>query len=286
MKIKEIFRKLFGASPENGSLRETIEELIEEDDESESELRSQEKKLLANVIRMAEMTVDDVMMPRADIIGASIDSSYKDLLQLYSKTGFSRLPIYGDTLDDVIGCINVRDLLTLAPDFADTDLKPLIREVLFVPASMRLIDLFLQMRASRIHMAIVVDEYGGVDGLVTAWDVLQELLGDDDTAESYEAKQNIAKLSDGSSIISARMELEDFEVTFGPILTDKEREDEEYDTVGGLITALVGRVPGRKEVIKHPSGFEFEILEADPRRVIRVRVYDKHYSKRAENDAE
>lgn len=282
--IKHWFRKKLGWGEDaNSSIREVIEELIEEEaSQEESGLSDQETKMLSNVLKMRELNVEDVMVPRADMIAIHEAADYKEVMQSYQKTGFSRFPVYRDTLDDVIGCINVRDLLTLAPDFEGSDIKSLIKEVLFVPHSMHLIDLLIDMRATRIPMAIVVDEYGGVDGLVTAWNVLEELLGETDETESEEASSQVTHLSDGSSIVSARMELDDFENEFGKFLTDEERLEEENDTVGGLVMSLVGRVPTRKEIIKHPSGIEFEILEADPRRVIRVRVYNKMLKKHPE----
>lgn len=235
---------------------------------------------------MQAMTVDDVAIPRADIVSASVNDSYQAILDLYTKTGFSKFPIYGETLDDVLGYLNVQDLLKFAPDFKEVNVQPLIKEVLFVPESMQLMDLLLQMRATRVPLAIVVDEYGGVDGLVTLWDVVQELIGETDDNVGADASNQVTKLSDGSVIANARMELEDFEIQFGPFLTVEERKEEENDTLGGLITSLIGRVPTRKEIITHPSGIEFEILEADPRRIIRVRVHFKNRKESEASDAE
>ncbi len=277
--ILKILRK--PSSDKEGSIRETIEELIDEESEEQSELTEHEKKLLSNVLSMQELTVDDVAIPRADMVSASVADNYLSILDLYEKSGFSKFPIYGETLDDVLGYLNIQDLLRFAPDFDKVEIEPLIKEVLFVPESMQLMDLLLQMRATRVQMAIVVDEYGGVDGLVTLWDVVQELIGETDDEETADKSTQTTKLSDGSLIANARMELEDFEKEFGPFLTDEEREEEENDTLGGLITSLIGRVPTRKEIIAHPSGIEFEILEADPRRIIRVRV---HFKNRKESE--
>lgn len=281
--ILKILRK--PASDKESSIRETIGELIEDETQEQSELSEHEKKLLSNVLSMQELTVEDVAIPRADMVSACIDDSFKQILETYSKTGFSKIPIYGETLDDVLGYLNVQDLLKFAPDFKQPNIQPLIRDVLFVPESMQLMDLLLQMRATRAPMAIVVDEYGGVDGLVTLWDVVQELIGETDDSDSPDSNKNITKMSDGSIIANARMELEDFEAQFGKFLTDAERKEEENDTIGGLITSLVSRVPTRKEIITHPSGIEFEILEADPRRVIRVRVHFKHRKESEGTDA-
>lgn len=271
--ILKILRK--SSSDKEGSIRETIEELIDDESEEQSELTEHEKKLLSNVLNMQTLTVDDVAIPRADIVSASIHDTYQAILEIYAKTNYSKIPIYRDTLDDVLGYLNVQDLLKFAPDFKDVTLQPLIKEVLFVPESMQLMDLLLQMRATRVQLAILVDEYGGVDGLITLWDVVQELIGETDEPDSGAVNNEVTKLSDGSVIANARMEIEDFEDKFSPFLTKEERE-EENDTLGGLIMSMIGRVPTRKEIISHSSGIEFEILEADPRRIIRVRVYFKN----------
>lgn len=157
--ILKVLRK--PSSDKEGSIRETIEELIDEESEEQSELTEHEKKLLSNVLSMQELTVDDVAIPRADMVSASISDSYLSILELYAKTGYSKFPIYGETLDDVLGYLNIQDLLRFAPDFDKVEIQPLIKEVLFVPESMQLMDLLLQMRATRVQMAIVVDEYGG-----------------------------------------------------------------------------------------------------------------------------
>lgn len=264
------------SSEKEGSIRETIEELIEEESEEQSQLTENEKKMLSNVLKMQELTVDDIAIPRADMVCASVDDDYKKVLELYAENGFSKIPIYGETLDDVQGYLNVQDLLTFAPDFKNVKIKKLVKEVLFVPESMQLMDLLQQMRATRVPLAILVDEYGGVDGMATLWDVVEELIGESDDTENPDASRQITHLSDGSIIASARLELEDFEKEFGLFLTDEERKEEENDTIGGLVTSLIGRVPTRKEVITHPSGIEFEILEADPRKIIRVRVHFKN----------
>lgn len=276
-KIKDIARRFKRSSSEKeGSIRETIEELIEEESEQHSELTEHEKKLLSNVLKMQELTVDDVAIPRADMVSVSINDSYLSILELYAKTGLAKFPVYGETVDDMLGYLNIQDLLKFAPDFKSVDIKSLLKEVLFVPEAMQLMDLLLQMRATRVPVAIVVDEYGGVDGLVTLWDVVEELIGETPDEDNDDKSKKLTYLSDGSVIASARMEIEEFEQELGPFLTEEEREEEENDTLGGLIMSLIGRVPIRKESISHPSGIEFEILEADPRRIIRVRVHLKN----------
>src|SRR5262249_31873975 len=184
--------------------------------------------------------------------------------------------VYRDSLDDVIGFLHVKDLLTsrAAPPGVDPrafDLKALTREVLFVAPSMRVLDLLLQMRLSRVHMALVVDEFGGIDGLITIEDVVEQIVGEiEDEHDVAEAPKLIPR-PDGTLIADARTPIEEFEAKVGPVLTAEERE-QDIDTLAGLVVSLTGRLPSRGELISHPSGLAFEVLDADPRRIKRLRV--------------
>ena len=189
---------------------------------------------------------------------------------MISETPFTRLPVYHHTLDDLLGHIHVKDIALHAKN-SDFNIRNIIQQVLFVPPSMRLLDLLLQMRSTQIPMAYVVDEYAGVDGLVTSWDIIREILGDLQDDHTPEISSQITSLDDGTYIIDARLLVEDLEERVGKILTDEERQ-EDIETVGGLIMYLAGRVPDRKEVISHSSGIEFEVLEASPRSITRLRL--------------
>ena len=218
--------------------------------------------------------VDDVAIPRTDIIGLPIDSSMADVINAFKSSGYSRLPLYNETLDDALGMVHLKDV-ALTYGFAGRrktiDLKSLMRPVLFVPPSMPLGVLLQKMQAERKHMALVVDEYGGVDGLVTIEDLVEQLVGEiedeHDTAEAAEWR----KTAPNVYMCQARADLKAFEKVLGVDLASDD-QDEDIDTIGGLIFMLAGRVPIRGEILPHPSGYQFEIVDADPRRIKRVRV--------------
>ncbi|MGI4851621.1 MAG: hemolysin family protein [Janthinobacterium lividum] len=267
--IDRLFKLL--SRKNSDSIRETITELIQETPSEESSLNFEERALLSNVLSLRDLSVDDVKIPRADIIAVPADISYPALIKLMSETPFTRLPVYQTNLDDIVGHIHVKDIaLHVQSDHFDT--HKIIQQVLFVPHSMRLLDLFLQMRATQIPMACVVDEYGGIDGLVTSWDIIREILGDLQDDHTPEISSQITKLNNGAYVIDARVSIKDLEDHIGKILTQEER-DEDIDTVGGLIMYIAGRVPHRKEVISHASGIDFEVIEASPRSINRVHLY-------------
>ena len=263
------FKRLEG----DGSIRNTIEELIEDTEEADTSLNTAEKIIITNILNLKDEAADDLCIPRVDITAVSLGTSYAELTQLFSEKQVTRMPVYRETLDDVVGYIHIRDVLASGAKHQTINHEKILQEVLFVAPSMRLMDLLLQMRATQIPMAIVVDEFGGVDGLVTAWNIINEIIGDIEELDGDSpTKAAMTRMSDGSVLISARMDIDDFEAEFGPVLDDEEREEDEIDTVGGLVFYLAGRVPGIKEIIPHPNGITFEILEADPRRVKRLRV--------------
>ena len=260
--------------PHEEKLRDAIEELIEESETTNGEntnSENQESGLLKNVLKFTALTARDVMVPRADIIAASEDVTLPELIELVKDHGHSRLPIYKDDLDNVIGIIHIKDLLPhmLAPE--RFSLQSLLRDAIFVVASIRVMDLLLQMRLSRAHMALVVDEFGGIDGLITIEDMLEEITGE--IEDEHDQIRHVAPviLQDGTCYADARTTIDDFEERVGNILTEEERQSD-IDTLGGLIMSLTDRVPARGELVLHPSGLAFEILDADPRRIKRLRI--------------
>jgi CBS domain containing-hemolysin-like protein len=258
--------------PRNGeALRDTIEELIEEREDPEAQIQPDERVLIKNILNLHDQTVEDVMLPRADIVAIDAETSLQETVAIMVKAGHSRCPVYRGTLDDTVGMIHIKDILpflTMAePSF---DLAASVRRVLFAAPSMRVLDLLLQMRNTHIHMALAVDEYGGIDGLVTIEDLVEEIVGDIEDEHDEPDLPTIAVRDDGSLTADARVTIEEFEELAGPLLDAEERE--ELDTLGGLVFALAGRVPGRGELIAHPSGAEFEIVDADPRRIRRLRI--------------
>ncbi len=252
-------------------LRTTLAELVERENTDTPTISDAERQIIENAISLNELTVADVMAPRADIDGVDVADGVQGAVQKARQTYHSRLPIFRGELDDTIGMIHVKDLMVaMTGDPPVTEIEPLLRDVLFVVPSMRVIDLLLQMQVSRTHMAIVVDEYGGVDGIVTVEDIVEEIIGEMRDEHDDEATPELVDESGGTIIADARASLEDFEERVGFVLTEDERE--EIDTVGGLAVTLIGRVPTRGEIIGHPSGVEFEVLEGDPRRVRSLRI--------------
>jgi CBS domain containing-hemolysin-like protein len=262
--------------PGNGeaTVRETLEELFVERQEDSIPIRPDEKTLIANVLALRDRTVRDIMVPRADIVAVEAATPLADLMDIMGRVNHSRIPVFRKTLDDIAGMVHIKDVVDFEGrrDAADqVPLAGLMRAVLFVAPSLRVLDLLLRMRGSRTHMALVVDEYGGVDGLVTIEDLVEEIVGEIEDEHDKAAPPYIRRLPDGSFEADARATLEDVEKQLGAKLVDKEQEDE-INTLGGLVFTLIGRVPSRGELIRHPSGLEFEVLEADPRRIRRLRV--------------
>jgi len=254
------------------TLRETIEELIEETEaEDDAPISEDESALLRNILQLRNLTAYDVMVPRADIAAVSTDIELADLVRVMSTKGHSRLPVYRETLDDVVGMVHIKDVLTCLIGDRPFDLKSILREVLFVAPSMRALDLLLQMRLARIHMALVIDEFGGIDGLTTIEDVVEEIVGEIQDEHDVEQGPTMLARPDGSLIADARTTIEEFERRVGPVLSEEEREHD-IDTLGGLVFALTGHVPTRGETVTHPSGIVFEVIEADPRRIRRLRI--------------
>jgi CBS domain containing-hemolysin-like protein len=259
-------------------IRESLEEVIEESDRQSTELSPQERRMLSNLLKFGELRVGDVMVPRADIVAVEEQTSLKELIEGLRKEQHSRLPIYRETLDDPIGLVHIKDLLSLVEigedgvmHWPDVPIAKIRRNLLFVPASMPALDLLLQMQTTHMHLALVIDEYGGTDGLVSIEDLVEEIVGDiDDEHDVAEAPQ-LKVLPDGGWEADARLDLDDFREQTGLEL-GLEGEDEEVDTLGGLVASVLGRLPQRGEIVPHPSGLEFEVLEADPRRVKRLRV--------------
>jgi CBS domain containing-hemolysin-like protein len=223
------------------------------------------------------LRVADVMTPRADIVAVEVSSPFEAVVAQFTEAEHSRMPIYRETLDDPVGVVHVKDVFRLLasdekrPASADQILHRLRREALYVPASMRAADLLLRMRTSRIHMALVIDEFGGTDGLVTMEDLIEAVVGEIDDEHDDAQVSSIVARPGGLFEVDARAPLEDLEAVLDRDLAPPDME-EDIDTVAGLVVALAGRVPQRGEVIAHPAGFDLEVVEADPRRVRRVRV--------------
>jgi CBS domain containing-hemolysin-like protein len=256
------------------TLRETLEELIEENEEEgkrSGEFTEEERSLLLNALSFGELQVLDVMVPRADIKAIEVGADIGSVIAAMREAMHTRLPVYRNTLDEVIGMVHIKDMLPFWGDGAEFQLERIKRETLFVPHSMRVLDLLLQMRDTGVHMAIVVDEYGGTDGMVTIEDMVEEIVGEIQDEHDKILPPRITELADGTLEADARVEVEDLEKQLGLSLLDEERR-EDVDTLSGLIFTLLDRLPARGEVVHHPAGIDFEVIEADPRRIKRLRI--------------
>jgi len=270
-------RSLLGRKTQEPTLRESIAELmLEAAEEPEaqsapSELNRQERLLIQNVLRLRETTADDVMVPRADIVAMRADLTLEQAIAQIRDDGHSRLPVYREQLDEIIGMVHVKDLFPYVGRPEAFSLEAILRKPLMVAPRIRVLDLLLQMRQQRVHLALVVDEYGGIDGLVTIEDLVETIVGEIDDEHDDEETPMVTERPDGTLDLNARLPVEDFEKRMGPVLSEDER-DADIDTVGGLVFTLAGRVPAKGEVISHPSGLEFRILDADARRIRRLRA--------------
>ena len=270
-------KRLFTGKGNETSLRESLEEAIEEHEEETRApaLGHEERAMLFNILEYGDLRVDDVMVPRADIVAVEDDIEFNDLVKTFVRAAHSRMPVYRETLDDVIGMVHVKDTLRIVAEERDTGdfkISQIQRSVLFVPPSMKVIDLLAKMRTSRTHMAIVVDEYGGTDGIVTVEDMVEEIVGEIEDEHDNEVEPEIKINREGNYDADARLEIEILEEELGIDLFPADQEDE-VDTLGGLVFSLAGHIPEIGEIITHDSGYEFEVLDADPRRIYKVRIY-------------
>ena len=255
----------------DGMLRENLSELIEESEDEQGPFNREERLMLMNILKLHQLRVDDVMVPRPDIVAIEAAAPLDKVVEAMHEAFHSRLPIYQDTLDHVLGFVHIKDLLAYWRGREDFDLADVAHDVLFVPPTMSVLDLLLRMREAHIHMALVVDEFGGTDGLVTIEDLVEEIVGEIEDEHDQVEAPTIEERPDGTLIADGRADIDEFEARVGVDLLPEER-DEDVDTLGGFVFSLVGRVPQRGELISHPSGLEFEVLDADPRRVRRLRV--------------
>lgn len=254
------------------NLRETLGEFIDERrEDGHQPMASSERELLGNLVSFTELTAADVMIPRVDIIAIPIDVSEDELLATFIRSRLQRIPVYRNTLDEVLGVVHVQDVLSWKASGKKLNLKSLMKEVLFISPAMRAMDLMIKLREKSSRLAIVVDEHGGVDGLVTLTTVVEEIVGDIQDDQDSQAKDLDAR-EDGTIIADGRHTLEELEETMGLTLMVEDLEDD-VETIGGLVSSIAGHVPIRGELIKHPEApVQFEVIDADPRRVKRVKI--------------
>ena len=295
--FSRMLRGVFGWKA--GSIRADLEVVLEAGAAGESGFSPEERAMLKNILGLRERGVEDVMVPRADIVAVQQGISLGELVKVFEVAAHSRLVVYDDTLDDPTGMVHIRDLIgymanraaasastkarrkkpfTAGLDLTAIDLSiplsstKLVRTILFVPPSMPAIDLLAKMQATRIHLALVIDEYGGTDGLISIEDIVEQIVGDIEDEHDEDATVGVVRQPDGSYLANARANLDDVTTTIGAEF-DVGEAAEDVDTLGGYLVMRVGRVPVRGELVPGPSGFEIEVLDADPRRVTRVRIY-------------
>ena len=282
--LLERMRSLFGLNAAN--VRDDIEDALDEPD-PDAVFSPQERTMLRNVLNLHEIRVEDIMVPRADMIAVDCKANLKTVLTVFREASHSRLPVHGNTLDDPKGMIHIRDFVDVIaePETGDSvtvqvDMSRSIedagvmRPVLFVPPSMPALDLLVRMQTTRTHMALVIDEFGGTDGLVTIEDIVEVIVGDIEDEHDEDERPIVTSDADGTFLADARADIEDVAKVVGcPVATDEEAED--VDTLGGLITSLAGRVPAVGEVVSGEGPLAFEIVDADSRRVKQVRIRPK-----------
>jgi CBS domain containing-hemolysin-like protein len=267
-------RHLIFGDENEPSLRDTIEEAIEDAEDSRpvaGDLSSSERQMLRNLLHFGDQTAGDICVTRGDIIAVPSTMSFEKIVEAFADAGHSRLPVYGESLDEVVGMIHIKDVFAANHDLSrDRSLTALMRSPLFVPESMGAIDLLARMRAERVHLAIVVDEFGGTEGLVTIEDVVEEIVGEIEDEHDIEEIGLLTMLDDGLWEADARLELDDLQDAVDRRLT---AEDDEVDTVGGLTFLLAGRILQPGESVRHPSGWRLESIDADSRRIKRLRLH-------------
>ena len=269
-RARRVLRSL-GLGSNGTTVRDTLEELIEEGaGTAEVEIDTHERALIRNVLGLRDIVAWDVMVPRADIVAVDIATDLPQLSARMVEVAHSRLPVYRETLDDVVGMVHIKDVLARLNTDQPAALVELVREVLFVSPTIRALDLLQEMRMARLHLALVVDEYGGIDGLITIEDLVEEIVGEIIDEHDVEEADHIVMQPDGSAIADARTTIGELEVLFGTVVADEQRD--EVETLAGLIFGIAGRIARPGEIIRHASGLEFEILDADPRRLKSVRI--------------
>ncbi len=294
--LARALRVLFGWKPT--TMRADLKDILDAMSPGESGFSPEESRMLKNILGLRERRVGDVMVPRADIVAVQQDIQLGELVRVFEGAGHSRLVVYNDTLDDPIGMVHIRDLIAFMtaraavdpeknakrkkPLPAGLDLKAvnlamplsvtrIVREILFVPPSMRVIDLLARMQATRIHLSLVVDEYGGTDGLASIEDIVEQIVGEIADEHDEDELPAVTQQPDGSFVADARATIEDVVGTVGNDF-DVGDAAEEVDTIGGYLVTRAGRLPIRGEIVPGPGLFEFEVLDADPRRVKRIRI--------------
>jgi len=270
--LKKIL-KIFSSEDKN-NLRESIQGAIEESSKNghdNSNLSYKEKTILENILTINKLKASDIMVPRAEIISASYQSNYDDLIVIINKESHSRIPIYRKDLDDVIGMVHIKDLIKFISSNSKEQfqIKDIIKDILFVPPSMPVLNILLKMQSTKLHMALVIDEHGGTDGLVTIEDLVEEIVGEIQDEHDNEEVIDFKKIDDKTFVADAKMEVSDFIKR-----TSMDFNSDKVDSLGGYVFSLINRVPHKGEIIKtEDKKYAFEIVDADPRKIKVLKIY-------------
>jgi len=268
--VRMLMSKFFPALNPPASRRDELESLLAVPAADMASFDPHEEALLRNILGLQDLNASDVMIPRADIVSVSMSESFSEIIAQMTAANHSRLPVRRETLDDIAGIIHIKDVFAHLHAGKAPDIETLLRPALFVAPTIRLLDLLHEMRLRRRHLALVVDEFGGVDGLITIEDLVEEIVGEIEDEHDQTIQPQMKFNDDGTILAEARLEVKELETLTGRLLEDDDRD--EIDTVGGLVCAVAGRVPGRGEVVRHPSGLQFEVVEGDPRRLALLKI--------------
>ena len=268
--LRALLPKIFPALSPPASRRDELESLLAVPSADMASFDPHEEALLRNILGLQDLNASDVMIPRADIVSVSMSESFSEIIAQMTAANHSRLPVRRETLDDTVGIIHIKDVFAHLHAGKAPDIGTLLRPALFVAPTIRLLDLLHEMRLRRRHLALVVDEFGGVDGLITIEDLVEEIVGEIEDEHDQTIQPQMTFNEDGTILAEARLEVKELETLTGRLLEDDDRD--EIDTLGGLVCAVAGRVPGRGEVVRHPSGLQFEVVEGDPRRLALLKI--------------
>lgn len=247
-----------------------LAKIAEPSDPANDFITEHERMLLSNILKLRELKVVNVMIPRADIVAVDVNTTPEDLLKLLSEKQYSRIPVYNETLDDVLGTIHLKDAVATLARGEKLEIAKMITDIPIVSPAMTILNLLLKMRQTSRHMALVVDEYGGIDGLLTICNVIESIIGEIEDEHTDSEAPRIVQKEDGSILVDARLGLEEFETHFGHLFSEDERSNS--DTISGLVFSIAGHIPARGEIITHPNGMIFEVIDADPRRINILRI--------------
>ena len=271
MMLRRVFGRLFPVLQQPASRRDELETLLSVSSMDKADFDHHEGALLRNFLGLRDLNASDVMIPRADIVSVSMSESFDKIIEQMTAANHSRLPVRRDTLDNIAGIIHIKDVFAHLQEGNAPEVSTLLRPALFVAPTIRLLDLLHEMRLRRRHLALVVDEFGGVDGLITIEDLVEEIVGEIEDEHDEAVQPQITFNDDGTILAEARLEVETLESLVGALLEEDDRD--EIDTLGGLVCAIAGRVPARGEVVRHQGGLRFEVVDGDPRRRTMVKIH-------------